>query len=132
MVKSIADFKGSNSKRDDSKGVVGIMTFTQEPDCTVVTGIFKSGFDGKKPTFEIKDHCGNKLYDLALDVEVTSDGGTKSFKQKFSDLKLDCGPESIFGKDAKTTCGSSYYSKRATGPTVSATPPGTSAALVSY
>jgi len=143
----IADFKGSSygsyeKRNGGSKDVVGTMTFSQQENCTVVTGIFKSGFDGVKeePIFTIKDHCGNDLYVLKdLDVDPTPDGGTKSFKQVYHDLKIDCGPDSIFAIDAKASCGGSggsdYYSnqkRQAGGPSVAGNPPGASTALRPY
>ncbi|RGB25904.1 AIG1 family-domain-containing protein [Rhizophagus diaphanus] len=111
-----ADFKDddNNSK---SKGVVGIMTFSQEEDKTIVTGMFKSGFKGvnEKPIATINDHCGNVLFDLKdLNIEVTPDGGTKSFKHVYSDLKIDGRPDSIFARDAKARSGGhdNYYSNK--------------------
>ena len=110
------------------------MTFSQQENCTIVTGIFKSGFGDVKeePKFTIKDHCGNDLFVLKdLDVDPTSDGGTKSFKQVYHDLKIDCGPDSIFTRDAKASCsgGSDYYSnhkRQTSGPSVAGNPPGAS------
>ena len=135
----LADFKGSyDSKRTyESKGAVGLITFSQdETGSTTVTGIFKSGFEGVKecPKIVIRDHCGNELFDLsALNVEPTEDGGTKSFKKVFDDLSIDCGPDSIFARDAKSSCdgsdGYSNHKRQASGPSVSAVPPGTSASL---
>jgi hypothetical protein len=131
----LADFGGTyDSKRHE--GAVGLMTFSQDENgCTTVTGIFKSGFkDVKDPKFAINDHCGNKLFDLSgLDVQPTEDGGTKSFRKVFKDLSMDCGPESIFARNEKSSCSSSDYRKRQAGPpSVSAVPPGTSAALTKF
>jgi hypothetical protein len=132
----LADFDGtSDSKR--TEGACGLMTFSQdEYGQTIVTGIFKSGFkDVNNPEFDINDSCGNKLFSLSdLGVEPTEDGGTKSFRKQYKDLSMDCGPDSIFARNAKvTSCGSSDNNKRQAGPpSVSAVPPGTSAALTKY
>jgi hypothetical protein len=132
----LADFGGSSgSKR--SEGAVGMMTFSQDENgYTTVTGIFKSGFkDVKDPKFALNDHCGNKLFDLSgLNVQPTEDGGTKSFRKVFKDLSMDCGPESIFTRNAKiTSCGGSDHHKRQAGPPeASAVPPGTSSDVMKY
>jgi hypothetical protein len=131
----LADFDGSSDSKRHER-VEGQMNFSQdEYGSTIVTGIFKSGFKGvNKPNFAIKDRCGRKLFDLSgLNVETTEDGGTKSFRKVFKNLSMDCGSDSIFAKDAKSSsCSGSNYKRQATGPSVSAVPPGTSAALAKF
>ena len=131
----IADFTSQYDKRHDSPGVVGIMTFSQQEDCTIVTGIFKHGFEDvhEEPRFTINDHCGNELFVLeGLGVEPTADGGTKSFKQVYKNLKIDCGPDSVFARDASASCGSSKRKRQSSGPSVSGVPPNASLNMKRY
>ena len=129
----VADFTSQYDKRHDSKEVVGLMTFSQLENCTVVTGIFKSGFEDvhEEPRFTINDHCGNELFVLeGLGVTPTPDGGTKSFVKAYSDLKIDCGPDSIFAKDESASCGSSKRKRQSSsGPSVSGVPPNASSSM---
>ncbi|CAB4474546.1 hypothetical protein RhiirA5_430814 [Rhizophagus irregularis] len=131
-----AEFGGEHdSKRSTgSNGAVGFMIFSQnEQGETNIAGIFKSGFTNviKCPKIVIKDHCGRELFDLSeLNVQPTSDSGTKSFRKVFKDLNINCGPDSIFAKNEKSCDNGKYQKRQGGGPTVSVIPPNTSSELM--
>ncbi|CAI2169452.1 16526_t:CDS:2 [Funneliformis geosporum] len=83
------DLKNSNGP------VKGIVTFAQdESGATTITGIFSKGFEDTNATYEyqIKDDCGNVLHDLTkeLNVQLSDDCGTESFRHKFDNINLNC------------------------------------------
>ncbi|CAI2167616.1 13359_t:CDS:2 [Funneliformis geosporum] len=88
---AVADFDLKNSNGP----VKGIVTFAQdESGATTITGIFSKGFEDTNATYEyqIKDDCGNVLHDLTkeLNVQLSDDCGTESFRHKFDNINLNC------------------------------------------
>ncbi|CAI2163325.1 6783_t:CDS:1 [Funneliformis geosporum] len=93
---AVADFDPKNSNGP----VKGIITFAQdESGATTVAGIFSKGFEDTNATYEyqIKDDCGNVLHDLTkeLNVQLSGDGGTESFRHKFDSINLNCDNKGI-------------------------------------
>ncbi|RGB39048.1 hypothetical protein C1646_812279 [Rhizophagus diaphanus] len=92
---AIADFKSGSAR--------GIVTFSQnELGHTEVAGIFSKGLndDNASYGFRIVDECRNVLFDLTdgLDIKPDGDGGSKSFRHKFTEFDVDCTSNGILTK----------------------------------
>lgn len=92
---AITDFSSGNSR--------GIVTFSQDENGhTEVAGIFSQGLHDENASygFRIVDECKNVLFDLTdeLNIQPDGNGGSKSFRHKFTDMSVDCDDNGILTK----------------------------------
>jgi hypothetical protein len=107
----------SNFDSNPSSGPYrGFVSFGQEESgSTTIFGAFHRGFNPNCTySFLIENENGRVLYNVTrgLNVQITSDGGTKAFTHKFKNINLNCHSNGILLGGSNLRDGVSYCSNK--------------------